>query len=254
MRTVAIMRPADRMAESALLAREMGLEPLCATVVDLKVLHSKAALAGVESLRSGKADIAVFASSTAVKALDELAGGEDWRGWLQGIEVVAIGPVTAEVARRLGTHVDTVPLEYTSASISSLLASRARGKRIVLLRSDHGSNELDAPLRQAGAEILDAPLYSITAGGGDGLEELVAATAEGEVDLYAFTSSMSARSFLDKLEERHPGKAAEFLGRGRVGAIGEPTACTLREQGVRVDVVPQEATFPSLLRALAATE
>jgi uroporphyrinogen-III synthase len=239
------------MAESAALARELGLKPLCATVVDLRVLHNRATLEGLEELRSGRADIVVFASSTAVKALSELAGEEDWRGWLKGIRVVAIGPVTAEVARRLGTHVDAVPPEYTSVSVSTLLAPQVRGKRVVLLRSDHGSEELDGPLRGAGAEVVDAPLYSIAAGGGEGLEELIAAMVQSQIDLFAFTSSMSARSFLDALQERHPGKATELLSKTTVGAIGEPTAQALRARGVRVDVVPAEATFPALLRALA---
>jgi uroporphyrinogen-III synthase len=76
------------------------------------------------------------------------------------------------------------------------------------------------------------------------------ATSEG-VQYYAFTSAMSARAFLDRFEERCPGRVPELLSRAKVGAIGPPTALALEERGVVVDVIPSEATFPALMMALA---
>ena len=66
------------------------------------------------------------------------------------------------------------------------------------------------------------------------------------MDVYAFTSRMSVESFLDDI-----GVSKEkMFKRAKVAAIGKPTKERLEEEGIRVEILPNEATFPCLLETI----
>jgi uroporphyrinogen-III synthase len=73
----------------------------------------------------------------------------------------------------------------------------------------------------------------------------------GEIDIFAFTSSMSARSFIDEARKHYTDEEVDdMLDCAVIAAIGEPTQKTLEDMGVRVDIVPKKATFEDLLQAV----
>ena len=69
---------------------------------------------------------------------------------------------------------------------------------------------------------------------------------QGEIDVALFTSSSTVNAVVDALGAQ----AAELLSRVTVASIGPITSQTLRERGVRADVVATTFTVDGLLDAL----
>ncbi len=172
-------------------------------------------------------------------------------GWEPGdATLVAIGPATAAAAREAGWTVDLVPDEYTSTGLVTALENEGvAGERVEVARSDHGSDVLLNGLRDAGADVHETVLYRLTRPEGSG--ESATLAAAGELDAVAFTSSLTVDHFLDAAAERGVREAAiDGLNDAVVGAIGPPTAETAAGRGIDVDVVPDDADFDALARAV----
>jgi uroporphyrinogen III methyltransferase / synthase len=110
-------------AENARAELVDGLRARGAVVDELKLYVSRpperpdpAALA---RLRAGEIEIATFASSSTVRHLLELLGGD--LAPLARTTIACIGPTTAGTARELGLHVDVVAQEYTIAGLVAAL-------------------------------------------------------------------------------------------------------------------------------------
>ena len=231
---VAVFRPDDERIESAVgLLRSLGAAPVADPMLEVEPTGAAPA----------DAPLVVFTSKTGV----ELADGA---GWAPGdADLAAIGPATAETARDAGWTVDVVPDEYTSAGLVAALEPRVAGERVVVARSDHGSDVLLDGLREAGAEVTETVLYRLTrpAGAGDSTE----LAAAGDLDAVAFTSSLTVDNFLAAAADRGVAEAARAgLADAVVGVIGPPTAETAAENRVDVDVVPEEASFEALATAV----
>jgi len=205
-------------------------------------------------LEAGAVEAVVFSSSNGVAfAFDRATaaiGRERFQEALNRTRVVAIGPATRLALERLGVSAE-LPREHSSHGIVEHFG-RIAAKRVVLLRSRQGSPELPNGLRSLGCDVEDLSLYEV------GLPEDLAdarvffdRVVRGEVDAYAFLSSMTVRNFLDlaaALGVEDGVRAA--LARATVAAIGGPTKETLEGEGIRVAVVPPRATFADLLDAL----
>jgi uroporphyrinogen-III synthase len=103
-----------------------------------------------------------------------------------------------------------------------------------------------------GATVQEIEVYKLTkVKTGRPLLDMFYKGIRGEIDVFAFTSSMSARSFIDEAKKHYSDAEVEdMLDCAIVAAIGEPTKKVLEDMGVRVDVIPSDATFESLLQAI----
>ncbi len=92
-----------------------GLERRGAAVDELTLYRAAVPtspdLEGLRRLRSGDIDVATFASSSAVRNLIEMLGGD--LAPLRSIHIAAIGPVTAQAVRDAGLEVAVEAAEYT---------------------------------------------------------------------------------------------------------------------------------------------
>jgi len=231
---VAVFRPDDERIESAVgLLRSLGAEPVADPM--LRVESTGAV--------PDDAPLVVLTSKTGVELAAEA-------GWEPGdADLTAIGPATAATAREAGWTVDMVPEEYTSAGLVAALEGRVAGERVVVARSDHGSDVLLDGLREAGANVTETVLYRLSrpADAGGSAE----AAAAGDLDAVAFTSSLTVEHFLAAAADRGVADEARAgLAEAVVGAIGPPTAETAAENDVAVDVVPDEASFEALATAV----
>ncbi|ELZ45787.1 uroporphyrinogen-III synthase [Halorubrum californiense DSM 19288] len=231
---VAVFRPDDERIESAVeLLRSLGAEPVPDPMLEVEPTGAVPA----------DAPLVVLTSKTGVELAAEA-------GWEPGdADLAAIGPATAAAAREAGWTVDVVPEEYTSAGLVAALESRAAGERVVVARSDHGSDVLLDGLREAGADVTETVLYRLTrpAGAGDSAE----LAAAGDLDAAAFTSSLTVDNFLAAAADRGvEDMARSGFADAVVGVIGPPTAETAADRGVDVDVVPDEASFEALATAV----
>lgn len=239
---IAILRPAAQQAESAKLAEEYGFMPVLAPAIALaeKPLPSDI----LERIKA--AECVAFTSANGVKmALKNVAIDSILSKKL----IVAIGPKTEKALVDHGQK-SQVPEEYSSAGLEKMLNGKCQ--HILFLRSAQGSQYLSEGLRAAGLIVDDIPLYEVVPSGDGRLDDLI--RRAGSVDIFAFTSSSTARNLLVRAAELGlEAELREALESATVAAIGKPTAEELARLGVRVSVMPEKFTFEAMLQALKET-
>jgi hydroxymethylbilane synthase len=77
---------------------------------------------------------------------------------LSQIRIGAVGPKTAEAAKKSGLSVTVIPQEFTTEALGKSFQN-IRGKKFLLLRSDIASRILPDMLRKKGAQVLEIPIY-----------------------------------------------------------------------------------------------
>jgi uroporphyrinogen III methyltransferase/synthase len=78
---------------------------------------------GLRRLRAGEIDVAMFASSSAVRNLVEMLGGDV--SPLRGVLIAAIGPITARAVRDAGLDVGVTADEYSIDGLVAALVARS---------------------------------------------------------------------------------------------------------------------------------
>jgi uroporphyrinogen III methyltransferase/synthase len=194
-----------------------------------------------------KYDWLIFTSGNGVtiffEALQSL--GKDARA-LGSAKIAAIGGATAAKLSKFGIKADFVPSVFTSRELGKQLISFAnlQSRKVLLLRSQLASNELDELLQRAGAQVVNVAVYTIAAEKNEctWLTEKIAA---GDVDWLTFTSPSSVKGFFEQIPN-------ELLNSSvlKVASIGPVTSEQLKNLGVRVDVQAKEHTIDGLLTAI----
>ena len=249
MTTVGFTRPTQRIKDSIDEARAMGLDVMAAPSLEIIPGDEEEFKKLEDSVTDGCT--VVFGSSTAVEQCQKFYG-DRIRQVFEGARIVSIGPATTKRLESAGFTVDAVPEDYSSYGLVDLLKDEARGRRIVIVRSDSGSDVLSDGLRAAGADLVCIASYKLKeVGMCPALLHLLIAVKRGQLDCMAFTSPMSASSFIRHLEERFgKEKGDEYLRGIRIAAIGRPTSERLESLGFKPDIVPEKTTFHDMLQAV----
>jgi uroporphyrinogen III methyltransferase/synthase len=125
------------------------------------------------------------------------------------------------------------------------------GKRIVVTRTREQASEMSSKLLERGAEVLEIP--TIRTGPPTQREALAEALAGlGSYDWLVFTSPNGVAAFFDYFH-----KAFEDLrdiGGLRIAAVGPATAAKVKEQHLKVDVMPKEYVAAKVADAIAKHE
>ncbi len=250
---VAFTRPADKLAESLELAESIGLSAVAAPSLRILDGTEEEFSAAESSLSSGSVDIAVFGSGTAVESCCSRWGDAKFASLFSGCMVASIGPHTSDVLREHGLEASMMPQDdYSSYGVVGMLSGMARGRRVMLVRSDSGSEVIREGLAEAGADVTEFAAYRLEkAGMTPELSRILDEIESGGLDVMAFTSPLSASSFMEAVRERFGGRAGEMAGRIKLAAIGRPTAMRLAELGHPPDIVPERTTFKDMLEAIA---
>jgi uroporphyrinogen-III synthase len=254
---VAVMRPGKRLLDSATIARELGLEPICASPVEIIVEDSNSFSRFIESASEGKVDAVAFTSASGVEATMELAlargRGDELLKILRSIDVMVIGLHTLAPLVKEGVEAAIMPDEFSSEGmVRDIPREMIEGRRIWILRSDRGSGVLPNGLRGSGGLVEEVAVYHLRKNlEGNDVIELLDMGKSGGIDGFAFTSSLSAKTILEAGRRRLGEEATmEMMKNAVVGAIGDPTRKSLEEEGVRVDTVPERADFRLLLMSI----
>jgi uroporphyrinogen III methyltransferase/synthase len=172
---------------------------------------------------------------------------------LDEVKTCAIGEATAERLRDARIHVDVVPNEFKAEGVFKALrdfiggGERLQGLNILLPRAAVARDYLPNALEEAGARVDVVPAYSTV------LPENVdrgrlSATLAGSADCIAFTSSSTVRN-LGLLFDTND--LSNILRGLTIACIGDITATTAAEYGLKVNIQPKEFTIPALAKAIA---
>lgn len=92
-------------------------------------------------------------------------------------------------------------------------------------------------------------VYTLTKPEGDEQKDFISRALAGDVDVFAFTSSMMVRNFFEHaVEKSSKEEVIEVMNNSIVAAIGIPTARTIESFGINVSVTPGKFTFEDILK------
>jgi uroporphyrinogen III methyltransferase / synthase len=187
-------------------------------------------------------DWVVFTSANGVRAFCERvwSSGGDARSF-GGARLCAIGPETARALEAFGLKADLMPQKYVAEAVAGVLAP-FQPRCVLIPRAKVARDVLPKALQAQGAEVDVVEVYEtvVPDGAGDRIRELL---ASGKVDVVTFTSSSTARNFVQL--------AGPLPANVKVACIGPITAETAHALGLEVDIISDEYTTAGLQRELA---
>ena len=249
MTVLGFTRPNKRLKDSVKEAEDLGFQVMAAPSLDIQS-GDDAEFDRLEA-NLGKDVPVIFGSATAVEECRKHFG-ERLPELFGQCRVISIGPNTTKYLEREGITVSAVPEDFSSFGLVDLLKHEIRGKKVVIVRSDSGTDILSDGLKDAGAELIDIASYKLQdMGMTSALMHMFIAIKRGQMDVMAFTSPMSAKSFFNQIDDYYgKEKAREYMDGIKVAAIGRPTAMTLKAIGRPADIVPERTTFHDMLLAI----
>lgn len=247
-RQIIITRPRQNASKLAGRLRSLGAQVIELPSIDTEVISPNLALYNAVKKFGTNADEEwlVFTSPIGVRVffgqLEEMR--LDMRKLLRGpadVKIAAIGSATAKELKGHGLFADLVPEAYCAASLGKEIAQAAqKGSRITIVRAADGSEELIPPLREAGLEAVDVPLYHTIYETHDEVKnQIQRLLKDGEIDAVTFTSASTVRGFVNGL------KLMDYHGI-RAICIGEQTAAEARQYGMQVRV-SRKASIDSMV-------
>lgn len=251
---IAIMRPESYREKSEAIATECGFEPIYVPMIKLEGIKDDGFEPFVQRVVDGTSDYVVFTSANGITfTLDKLSDTEkeNFITALKKSKIIAIGPNTEKELVKIGIENSFLPADYSSEGIVEALCPEVKGKIVDLARSAFGAKLLIDGLEKCGATVYETHVYTLSIPEGAAQKELIERTLAGEIDAFAFTSSMMVKGFMRHAEKLGATEVVrETLSRAVVGAIGTPTGNTLKKHGVNANVIPDEFTFEALIKAM----
>ncbi len=251
---IAIMRPESYREKSEVLAQDYGFEPLYAPMIRLEGMKDEGFEPFLQRVLAGMSDYVIFTSANGITfTLNKLSETEkkNFITSLKKTRVIAIGPNTEKELIKIGIDNSFLPGDYSSEGIVEALCPEVKGKTVELARSAFGAKVLIEGLEKCGAIVNETHVYTLSIPEGTDQKELIERTLAGEVDAFAFTSSMMVKGFMKHAKELGSEETIkDSLNMAVVGAIGTPTGNTLRKYGINANVIPDEFTFEALLKAI----
>lgn len=249
---VAVTRPAKFLPAAVEYLRSKGMEAVPVPMMEMVPRKNGDIDAFLERLSAGQVDVIILTSQNGFLFLLERLGDdvEHFLGLVEGVRVLAIGPKTKKALEAHAIWAKMVPSTYSSEGIVKEFSFPR--KHVEVLRSDHGNPVLIKGLEAGGAIVHETILYDIVPLKGEAQEAFVREALAGSIDAFTFTSTMTAKSLFMTAESM--GVLPELksaMNAKAVAVIGTPTAEFLRENGIRVDVVPRNFTFEEMIDDLA---
>ena len=172
---------------------------------------------------------------------------------LDDLKVCVIGEATAERLNELHVHVDVIPTDFKAEGVFSALerfiggADAFMGLNILLPRASVARDFLPKALKEAGARVDVVPVYRTALP--DNLDRgRVAAMLSGSADCIAFTSASTVKNLAQLFDAQDLGPILSGIA---IACLGDITARTAADFGLKVDIQPEQPTIPFLARAIA---
>lgn len=176
---------------------------------------------------------------------------------LQGIKVCAIGKKTAAEVEKLGIRVDLVPEKFRAEGLIEAFvklhganggeggADSLKGMKFLLPRAEVAREVFPEKVRELGGQI-DVPVaYRAVKPEMHG-KRLKRFLKEGRITIATFTSAATFTNFMDIMGE----DADDLLKGVMIAAIGPVTAKAIEKAGLKVGIMPEEATVEAMVEEI----
>jgi uroporphyrinogen-III synthase len=178
--------------------------------------------------------------------------GDELRSALRNARLVARGPKPCGAIRAAGlTEEWAAHTESCDEVLARLLADGVAGRRIAVQEHGEPQAEFTAALREAGATVVDVPVYRWTLPADTApARRLVDQLITGQIDAVTFTSAPAVKAFLQIAGAAERQVLDRFRDGVLAACVGPVTAGPLVERGVPV-VVPPRFRLGALVRTVA---
>jgi uroporphyrinogen III methyltransferase / synthase len=172
---------------------------------------------------------------------------------LDELKVCAIGDATADKLREAHVHVDLIPSQAKAEGVFAALSEFAGGSdclnglNILIPRAAAGRDYLPKSLEEAGARVDVVTAYRTLLP--ENLDRgRLSAMLTGGADCIAFMSSSSVKNLAMLFDTHDLGEKLQGL---TIACIGDVTAATAVNYGLRVAIQAEETTAAALANAIA---
>jgi uroporphyrinogen III methyltransferase / synthase len=194
---------------------------------------------------------------TSANAIDFLLRRFKMRGIkvedLDEINVCAIGQASADKLRDAHVHVDVVPSQAKAEGVFAALSEyvggdeHLHGLNILLPRAAAGRDYLPKALEATGARVDVVTAYRTVVP--ENLDRgRLSAMLAGSADCIAFTSSSTVKNLALLFDTHDLSKVLEGV---TIAVIGDVTAATAAEYGLKTDIQPGQSTVKDLAKSIA---
>lgn len=175
--------------------------------------------------------------------------GRDVRS-MAGPKIAVVGKATAEELLKYGIKADLLPEEFTGEGLAeALIKEGVSGKKVVIPRALVARDVLLEMLGKAGAEVVIAPVYQNVPPQGR-KDQLREELEEKNVDMVTFTSSSTVTNFLTMVDADSTEELHRLLDNVKIAAIGPITSKTVLDNGLKVDVQPENYTIADMVNSI----
>lgn len=165
---------------------------------------------------------------------------------MAGVNVAAVGPMTAAAAELAGLKIAYVAKKHQGVALAEELSASVRGKKVLLPRSDRANHDLIEALAQYGAIVTEVVAYKTLRPTAEDERKNLAELQKG-VDAILFFSPSAVHHMQDMLG----GAWFAILSNSVVyTAIGPLTEKALRETGVQRIVTSEGVQTAAVMAAL----
>lgn len=170
---------------------------------------------------------------------------------LKGIKICAIGTKTAEEVSKYGIRIDLIPDEFNAEGLISAIMQRygsaegLKGIRILLPRAEIAREIFPQKVRELGGEI-DVPTTYIAIKPEKHGKRLKRYLTEGRITVATFTSAATFNNFIDIIGT----DAIDILKDVTIAVIGPITAKAIEKAGLKVSIMPKEATIKAMVNEI----
>jgi uroporphyrinogen III methyltransferase/synthase len=175
---------------------------------------------------------------------------------LKGINICAVGSKTASAIRAFGIKVDLVPKEFNAEGLIEAFVKTAHGShkttdkkldglKILLPRAEVAREVFPEKVRELGGMIDVPPVYRTMKPEVHG-KRLQRFLKEGKISIATFTSAATFNNFLEMTGE----DSARMLKDVMIAVIGPVTAKAVEKAGLKVSVMPEEATIEAMVQEI----
>jgi uroporphyrinogen III methyltransferase/synthase len=252
-RTIVITRARAQSAEFAAELERLGARVISCPTIEIVEAESYARLdEAIENLYGY--DWLIF---TSVNGVDYFLRRLETRGHevseMDELRVCAIGEATALRLREASIHVDVVPAQFKAEGAYAAIEAYVGGREglnllnFLIPRAAVARDYLPKALEEAGGRVDVVPAYRTVRPRTSERGRLDAMLAGGAVDCITFTSSSTVANFAQLFDTTD---LSQLLKGVAVACIGDITANTAAEYGLRADILPREYIIPALTNAI----
>jgi len=239
-KNIIVTRPKNRNKEISHKLREFGAEVIEYPCIEtVSVIDDILINTITEKIR--QYDIIVFTSPMGVKFLFDKLFEKRIDGrifWNKKIAV--IGSATERELFGYSLFADIIPQNYNGQCLGKLLAEKAKGKKVLLLRAKDGTIELTEELRNNNIEFEDMPIY-YTRYTANNINEITKKISKGCIDYITFTAPSIVKSFVSSVHCDYD----KFIGL----CIGEKTNAEALKYGIKT-IVSKNAAIDDMISLL----